>query len=182
MSAKPDAKFYTYLAIFTAVAIAVAFTTRFFYNSSDITVSSFEDCVAAGNPVMESWPRQCAADGQTFVEDIGNELDKSDLIRVDVPRPNSLVTSPMEITGQAKGEWYFEGTFPIYLYDANGVELGVMGAQAQGDWMSDGFVPFSVIFRFDPPKTSTGELILQKDNPSGLPEFADELRIPVHFR
>ena len=31
------------------------------------------------------------------------------------------------------------------------------------------------------PATSTGTLVLQKDNPSGLPEHADELRIPVRF-
>jgi hypothetical protein len=29
-------------------------------------ISSFEDCVKAGNPVMDSYPEQCAADGQTF--------------------------------------------------------------------------------------------------------------------
>ncbi|HXV67166.1 MAG TPA: MBL fold metallo-hydrolase [Nitrosopumilaceae archaeon] len=37
----------------------------------DITITSFEECVAAGNAVMESYPRQCkSADGQTFVEEI----------------------------------------------------------------------------------------------------------------
>lgn len=29
-------------------------------------VDTFADCVAAGNPVMESYPEQCAANGQTF--------------------------------------------------------------------------------------------------------------------
>jgi hypothetical protein len=33
-------------------------------------IASFEDCAAAGNPVMESYPRQCRADGKTFVEDV----------------------------------------------------------------------------------------------------------------
>jgi hypothetical protein len=33
-------------------------------------ISSFEECAAAGNPIMESYPRQCRADGQTFVEKI----------------------------------------------------------------------------------------------------------------
>jgi glucose/arabinose dehydrogenase len=34
-------------------------------------INSFEGCVTAGNPVMESYPRQCrTADGQTFVEEI----------------------------------------------------------------------------------------------------------------
>lgn len=31
-------------------------------------ISSFEECAAAGYPIMESYPRQCRADGQTFVE------------------------------------------------------------------------------------------------------------------
>jgi len=33
-----------------------------------LTITSFEECVAAGNPVLESYPRQCVADGQRFVE------------------------------------------------------------------------------------------------------------------
>ncbi len=38
--------------------------------TQDAPISSFEECVEAGNPVMESYPRQCSADGQTFVEDV----------------------------------------------------------------------------------------------------------------
>lgn len=35
------------------------------------TVNTFEDCVAAGNPVMESYPRQCrTSDGKLFVEEV----------------------------------------------------------------------------------------------------------------
>lgn len=33
-------------------------------------VTDFDSCVAAGHPVMESYPRQCAAGGQTYVETI----------------------------------------------------------------------------------------------------------------
>ncbi len=34
-------------------------------------ISNFEECAAAGNPVMESYPRQCrGADGRLFVEEI----------------------------------------------------------------------------------------------------------------
>ena len=35
-----------------------------------VTIDSFEACVNAGNPIMESYPRQCSANGQTFVEKI----------------------------------------------------------------------------------------------------------------
>src|SRR3989344_4444890 len=37
----------------------------------EITITNFDECVLAGNPVMESYPRQCMdSDGQTFVEEI----------------------------------------------------------------------------------------------------------------
>ena len=35
-------------------------------------ISNFEECAAAGYPVMESYPRQCRTiDGRTFVEELG---------------------------------------------------------------------------------------------------------------
>jgi hypothetical protein len=33
-------------------------------------ITNFDECVNAGNPVMESYPRQCMANGETFVEEI----------------------------------------------------------------------------------------------------------------
>lgn len=39
---------------------------------SDGKVDNFKECVARGNPVMESYPRQCIHKNQTFVELIEN--------------------------------------------------------------------------------------------------------------
>lgn len=40
------------------------------------TVSSFDECVTAGYPVMESFPRQCRTpDGRIFVEQIDSEKE-----------------------------------------------------------------------------------------------------------
>lgn len=33
-------------------------------------ISSFQECMDAGYPIMESYPRQCNAGGSNFVEDI----------------------------------------------------------------------------------------------------------------
>ncbi|MFH0952192.1 MAG: hypothetical protein V1838_03290 [Patescibacteria group bacterium] len=42
-------------------------------NSNDNSlVTNFEECAAAGNPVMESYPRQCAAGGRTYTENISD--------------------------------------------------------------------------------------------------------------
>ena len=35
-------------------------------------ITNFEECVAAGNPVMESYPRQCRAGDETFTEIISH--------------------------------------------------------------------------------------------------------------
>lgn len=38
-------------------------------NSSAQEVKNYANCVAAGNPVMESSPEQCSANGQTYIND-----------------------------------------------------------------------------------------------------------------
>lgn len=146
------------------------------------TITNFDECAAAGNPVMESYPRQCRADGKNFIEYIGNELEKTNLIRIDSPRPNAIVTSPLEVTGQARGTWYFEASFPVKLFDGNGEQLAIIPAQAEGEWMTEEFVLFKATLEFIAPTTDTGTLVLEKDNPSGLPENDDSLIVPVRFR
>lgn len=103
-------------------------------------------------------------------------------IRVNAPSSGALITSPLTVAGEARGSWYFEASFPVRLVDAGGRELVVVPAQARGEWMTTSFVPFEVQLSFVPPSSPGGFLILQKDNPSGLPEHADSLVIPVRFR
>ena len=105
----------------------------------------------------------------------------NDMITVDTPQADSVVSSPVVIRGQARGNWYFEAVFPIRIYDANGKELGSVQGQAKSDWMTQDFVPFEAILTFDKPTTPTGTLVLEKDNPSGLPQNAGSLTIPVRF-
>ena len=102
-------------------------------------------------------------------------------VRVTSPTSNSIVRSPLTVTGEARGSWYFEASFPIKMLDANGRLLGQSYVQAQGEWMTTNFVPFRGTITFTSPTTTTGTLVLEKDNPSGLPQYAAEVRIPVRF-
>lgn len=147
------------------------------------TISNFDECVKAGYAILESYPPQCVTkDGKSFTQDIGNELEKTDQIQIDAPRPNAEIESFLKITGKAQGSWFFEGSFPVKLYAQDGKLLASTTAQAQGDWMTEDFVPFTAMLKFDPPSGNKGKLVLEKDNPSGLPENADSLYLPVVFK
>ena len=175
MVASPKKYFLPLFALLTLGAGCV-------FTPSSVAITNFNQCVQAGNAVMESYPRQCAAGGKTFVENIGNELEKTDLIRIDSPRPNEVIGSPVTITGEARGTWYFEASFPVEIVDANGGVIAQGIAMAQSDWMTEEFVPFSATLTFtaDPDAyTTDATLILHKDNPSGLPEYDDALKVPV---
>lgn len=147
-------------------------------------VNNFEECVGAGNPVMESYPRQCRSGDKTFVEDVGNEFQKVDLIRLNNPRPGQTISSPLAISGQARGTWFFEASFPVILTDWDGKIIAQGIAQAKNDWMTTEFVPFEATLTFT-VNTNTysnnGSLILKKDNPSGLSRNDDALEIPIVF-
>ena len=170
------------LGILFLLIAALAGLYYYFIRQPVFQVASFEECVAAGYPVLESYPRQCKTPGgQTFTEDIGNELEKADLIRIFTPRPNQTIHSPLVVQGEARGTWFFEASFPVRLFDGNGKEISLGIAQAQDEWMTENFVPFKTELTFENPMTATGMLVLEKDNPSGLPEHADELRVPIRF-
>lgn len=109
-------------------------------------------------------------------------LPNADLMHPKTPIAGMLVKSPMTVEGEAHSGWFFEASFPVSLLDANGKELARKPAQAQGEWTTENFVPYKVILEFKTPLTDTGTLVLEKDNPSGLPENAKEVRIPVRFK
>lgn len=179
------------------VILVAAVAAIFWYMKRDagyVAVNSFEECASAGYPVLESFPEQCRTpDGRTFTRGTstppaatttatsspasGNE----NLIRVTNIAANQEITSPLTIRGEARGNWYFEASFPVELRDGNGKLIAQVPAQAIGEWMTTEFVPFSVALTFAKPTTATGTLILHNDNPSGLPENDRWISIPVRF-
>lgn len=123
-----------------------------------------------------------AVDSATFVvtkSDAG--AVKDEMIDVATPHEGDVVSSPLTVRGEARGAWYFEAQFPVRLLDADGRVLASAPAHATGDWMTDQMVPFEATLTFDRPAAVTGTLVLEKDNPSDLPQNADSRSIPVRF-
>jgi len=179
-------KIFLFIKLIIVVLVVVALREAVIYliiqTHKPEEILGFEECVARNYPVLESYPRQCKApDGKTYVEYIGNELEKTNLIKSSNPRPNQTILSPLFIKGKARGSWFFEASFPIKLLDIDGKEIALTIAQAKSDWMTEDFVPFEAVLQFVTPDIKEGTLVFKKDNPSGLAEQDDELVIPIKF-
>lgn len=151
---------------------------------NDSEIKSFANC-AAVYPVMESYPRQCKTkDGRTYAEELPAPEPtyvnaSADLIRVSTPTPGSVTGKPVTVMGEARGNWYFEASFPIEVRSAAGAVIATGIAQAQGEWMTENFVPFTSTVQI--PENFIGEavLVLMNDNPSGMVENARSVSFPI---
>ncbi len=170
------------ILIFFIILVCGALYFYFQEKKAIANITSFEECRENGFPVQESYPARCMTpDGRSFVEQIvvSGQDSHANLIRVDYPKPGEQIRSPMVVKGQARGYWFFEASFPVQLKDAQGKVVATGIAQAQADWMTEDFVPFLATLDFISTTTQSGTLILQKDNPSGLPENDDSISISV---
>lgn len=161
------------------------------------SVSSYAECVAAGYPILETYPEQCRTpDGTTFTNPdsppetppptstptpTGEFTSEGGIPIVLDEWTEAPISSPLTVSGEVPGSWSFEASFPVRLTDADGTVLAEAVAQIEGDWMTEEMVPFSVTVTFDAPPGRHGFLILVKENPSGLPEHDDSLSIPITF-
>ena len=187
----------THLIILVLVIIVLAVAGWFVYagNKTDTqtteeptSVLSFEDCVAAGYPVMESNPRQCRTpDGRTYAEEptpaqtaakITYTNASANNIVVESPTPVAVTGKEFSVIGKARGPWYSEASFPVEVLDANGKTIASGVAQAQGEWMTENFVPFKANLKVPDTYTGRATLVLRKDNPSGLSENDASVSFP----
>ncbi len=147
-------------------------------------VQSFQECINAGYPLSGTSPRQCKTpDGRTYAEEIPEKItynnSSSNLITVELPFPGAVTGKEFDIIGKARGTWYFEASFPIKVLDKNGKELWSGHADAQDEWMTANFVPFTAHVKV--PETYIGKatIVLNKDNPSGLPANDASISFPI---
>jgi hypothetical protein len=192
----------TILIILLAVLVLLGIFALVRSNTSENTAQAepltFEEC-AARYPVQETYPRRCVSEsGKIFVENVATPPAPApstpntpaqpatsgipNLITVTSPTSGQKVTSPLTISGQARGGWYFEATFPVEIRNAAGTVIAQHYAEAQSDWMTENYVPFRATLSFpQQPSGSQGTVILRKSNASGDPARDQSVSIPVVF-
>ncbi|MBP9697942.1 MAG: Gmad2 immunoglobulin-like domain-containing protein [Candidatus Moranbacteria bacterium] len=175
-------KIATWIVVIAVILIGIWLIKR----SNDATppvVNSFEDCEKAGYPVMESYPRQCATpDGRTFAEELTSPITYVNAsvadIRIELPTPGAVVGKEFKVMGEARA-WYFEGSFPIEILDANGARLVAVPAQAQDEWMTAEFVAFEADITIPADYMGPATIVLHKDNPSDMRELDASASFPI---
>ena len=112
----------------------------------------------------------------------------ADMIILTTPVPLGLVENGLVVTGQARGNWFFEASFVVDLVSSTGTVIARSIATTTSDWMTTDFIPFTTSLQFVNPYSEgadeslkNGMLILRKENPSGDPVRDDSLEIPVRF-
>ncbi len=108
----------------------------------------------------------------------------SDTIIVDSPRNGDDVSSgKITLSGKARGMWYFEANAPVELRDENNKLITQSYITAEGEWMTEDFVPFKGGITFTVPEgMDNGFVVFKNDNPSGEPSRDKSVSIPVKFR
>jgi len=178
------------------VVALLGFTWTYFYKSTEPdqgpTACTMEakicpdgNTVGRVGPNCEFAPCPIIPEPIVTADEIQIHIDsKADFIVIDTALRDTVVASPLTVTGKARGTWYFEASFPIIIVDWDGRIIGQGLGEAQSDWMTEDFVPFKATIEFtvatDTPYRRGG-IIFKKDNPSGLPENDDALEIPVQF-
>jgi len=112
-----------------------------------------------------------------------SETGPASQISVDRPEPGVSVSSPIVLSGEARGNWFFEADAPVVVTDWDGRIIGEGFISAEGEWMTESFVPFSGSVTYDWDRetavSASGTVIFRRANPSGLPVSDAAIEIPV---
>lgn len=97
------------------------------------------------------------------------------------PAKNTEVSSGVWVVGMVPGSWSFEASFPVRIENSVSDTVVQSNAELLDDWTTEQLVPFKAKLDWSTDQSGTGNLILEKDNPSGLAENDDSVTIPVKF-
>ena len=140
-------------------------------------------CTLPDKTVCEEWAllrNQCFGQAISTLPKPG--LGGEDFRNLDI-NVGDKIASPLQIAGEVKGGWFFEGSFPISLADGNGKIIATSTVEAKSDWMTTDYVSFTAELKFAKPASDnlTGAIIFKNDNPSGLPANDKSYQLPIKF-
>lgn len=116
------------------------------------------------------------------------ETNPDIVIHTITPEENEAINFPLVITGETKGTWFFEGSFPVEILNTKQEVIATTFAQGESDWMTTEFVPWTITFaerpeKLEPVSSSPNAYIkFKNDNPSGDPIRDKSFILPIRLR
>jgi hypothetical protein len=101
-----------------------------------------------------------------------------DTIIVLSPLPRQVVSSPLQLRGEAVG-WFHEGEFSVRLLDEDGNEITRTNVVTQDDWLSLDYLEFEGTLEFDDVPSQSGSVVFK--SAAAAPGQQQEIVIPVQF-
>lgn len=133
-------------------------------------------------PVATTTSGSVGEKGGNLLPMVGKQAPQGEII-IERPRVGDKISSPISVSGRARGRWFSEATAPVMVIDVNGKVLGRGSVTAQGDWMTaSGTVPFSGTVSFTGKTADQGAVVFMNDNPSGLEANALYYAVPVFLK
>lgn len=168
---------------FIIISITTVICLRIF-SGEDNWVCNNGEWIKHGSPDLVK-PNMPCGDFKSIEIDNKEESNKgyeNDDLKLDTFKENDLLNNKEIIKGKMKGNYFFEGTFPIIVEDLNGNVLGQTTTKITPGWETEDFVKFETEeIIFDNKNKKEGYLIFKNDNPSGLPEYEKTIKIKVKF-
>lgn len=138
------------------------------------------------NEAMATVPHRAVTFHFTYREGI---LEPTSFIFGPVENPDVVITEPffgtavsagnLLVQGAARGNWYFEASFPVSITRLDGSSVADSHAEALTDWMTEALVPFEAQLTIPPGTSGVHILLMRNDNPSGDPERDKSVAIPI---
>jgi len=173
-----------YYLIILGIIIVATILLRISSFFGDRSVKNSESIEQPASFILEGQPTSTELVSTSTIEtaittkEVKPEINSE--VIINFPQANEMISSPVVVSGQARGGWFFEASLPVKLIDEQGNILATVPAIAEADWMTSDFVPFKALVEFS-STSSSGYLVISKDNPSGLIANDASISIPVRF-
>ena len=150
-------------------------------NSVPVTLKIYEDLRHASIVVsLAPSLNFIASTIDDVVEFIEAEKHRHDSVRIATPASGASLRDSFLLKGAARGPWYFEGEVPFQIVTDTDAVLVDGYVSAKSEWMILGFVPFEKTIRLPTvSKATPANLVIRKNNPTGLSRHDDSVRIPI---
>jgi hypothetical protein len=163
------------------------FTTKFsssFYIIIGAVLFTFLICEIYINQATKQFTDipEVAMVGTTIPKTLPTKASVDNEVEIDNIKTNSLIKSPVKITGKIDSSWMYDGIFPVKLLDdRKQVIISTFARETEaGSWDKKGKVSFSVNLKYK-TKVKSGYLVFETNNSANRLQTKKVFEMPVSF-